>query len=357
MFLPARAAGPGGRTEEASLEVADDSAAESDVGERRRLLRGEGAEGKADGSAPRPPARGCRSAAVASASLLLAAAAAALWPRRAALASRGRGEPGAAVSVAALTEYRHMCEDRDTFRLALGTYTSQASCLDACEHTSGCTGYSYQANECPELPGGIMAGSCYLWHKKCPRLRDNSCFDHFEMGSNLYPATWSLVNMRTGCSNWRKIQLKREPTFKNPSFEMSAGACGLRCHRTPNCTHFNFQVGACSGSEMVGKGACLLFNGDCKPENNTCWDLYRKVNLTSRLMDDVAAGATSLPVNSSAGLFAGDVVVISGDAAAEAEETRTITGFGPGSVIVGLALDNDHPADSTVTKQAVAAQI
>jgi hypothetical protein len=102
---------------------------------------------------------------------------------------------------------------------------------------------------------------------------------------------------------------------------------------------------------MVGKGACLLFNGDCKMENNTCWDLYRKVNLTTKLLDDVAAGVTSLLVNSSAGFFAGDVVIISGGAA-EAEEMRTITGFGSGSIIVGLALDNDHPADSTVTKQA-----
>jgi len=271
---------------------------------------------------------------VASASLLLAAAAALR-----ALAPRGRGrrrDPAPAVSLAALTESRHLCEDRDTFRLALGTYTSQASCLHACEHTSGCTGYGYQANECPDQPGGIMAGSCYLWHKKCSRLRDNSCWDHYEMGSNMYPATWSIVESRTGCSNWREIQLKREPafenaSFENPSFEMSAGACGLRCHRTPNCTHFNYQMGPCSGGEMVGKGACLLFGGGCKMEANTCWDLYRKVNVTTRLLQNVTAGATSLPVDSSAGLFAGDVVTISGDAA-EAEEARTITGSSPGSI-------------------------
>ncbi|CAK0790496.1 unnamed protein product, partial [Prorocentrum cordatum] len=160
MLPPAGAARPGRRSEEASLEAADDSAAESDAGEQRRLLRGGGGEGRADGTAPRRPSRRWRrSGAVASASLLLAAAAALR-----ALAPRGRGrrrgevvrcsycgffvfeknvvhrDPAPAVSLAALTESRHLCEDRDTFRLALGTYTSQASCLHACEHTSGCTG-------------------------------------------------------------------------------------------------------------------------------------------------------------------------------------------------------------------------
>merc|ERR1719237_1391027 len=116
------------------------------------------------------------------------------------------------------------------------------------------------------------------------------------MTSKKYPATWNLKGARTGCSNWKEIQLERKAVI-----EMSAGACGLRCHRRPNCTSFNFQPSPCSGKEMVAKGACLLFGGVCEEENNSCWDLYRKVDLVTQLKERTDAGKTVLHIDSAAG--------------------------------------------------------
>lgn len=173
-----------------------------------------------------------------------------------------------------MVQHRKLCRDTETHRLALGLYTSPTSCLYACEHTPGCKGFAFQANDCA-IPSGIRAGSCYLWDIEC-ELSDDTCWDHYDMpNESALPATWELTAARTGCANWESIGLEAETAT-----EMSAGACGLRCNRDQDCVAFNYQPSNCTGTDddKSQPGSCLLFKGQCQEGDNHCWDLYTRTS-------------------------------------------------------------------------------
>merc|ERR1719445_2591491 len=82
------------------------------------------------------------------------------------------------------------------------------------------------------------------------------------------PETFQMCAGRTGCSNWDSLEMGTTTTG------LSSGQCSIACFETHGCVAFNYQPGPCSGDEHVGKGACMLFSGECEQEANPCWDLY-----------------------------------------------------------------------------------
>jgi hypothetical protein len=207
------------------------------------------------------------------------------------------------VSDAAAAHSREGCDNWNSIVLReIDGLANPAVCEQFCANTSGCDEYGFQPGNCGEGLGRSQ-GACNLYTAGCSR-GTNTCWDHYIMDVGK-SATWQVTKNRTGCSNWESI------TLGAATIELSSNACGLKCEAESLCTGFNFQPGPCAGSEMVGKGACMLFKGTCTEEANPCWDHYTKVApTTTTLTAQAAQGSDTITVASAAGFNPGDTVTI-----------------------------------------------
>lgn len=81
----------------------------------------------------------------------------------------------------------------------------------------------------------------------------------------------ALAVGRTGCTNWEDIFLREEEEARNVT------ACQEACERAPGCNAFSFQPLGC---DLAGKGTkrpntCYLYSGECRLEDNVCWDYFQ----------------------------------------------------------------------------------
>jgi hypothetical protein len=96
---------------------------------------------------------------------------------------------------------------------------------------------------------------------------------------------------------------------------------------------------------MIKKGSCYMWKQRCRPEFNSCWDLYEQL-VSTVLISEHSVGDLSLDVESEDGFEVGDRVVIQSPLFSE---MRTLEGVGPLTFADGSALSHDFPAGSTVT--------
>jgi hypothetical protein len=82
---------------------------------------------------------------------------------------------------------------------------------------------------------------------------------------------WVKRSEGTGCQNWKDIIVGTVST------EPSVYVCALRCRNSPGCAGFGFQESSCNDSSMGREepGACTLWSGDCRMEDNKCQDDFQ----------------------------------------------------------------------------------
>jgi hypothetical protein len=203
------------------------------------------------------------------------------------LAAEGTEDSGGVVSLADPNAPYHKiprtgCENWKALQILPAIENkSMEQCHRECAMTPGCWSFNYQPGVCGTAES-IRPQSCLLlgstftplngssatgqqYERSC-KQEVNNCWDLYQMDEPV--AGWIRTGVRTGCANWEQIQLGKTLNVKN------ANTCGHQCAHTSGCVSYNFQPGPCAGNEMTGEGACMLFNGQCTREDNTCWDLY-----------------------------------------------------------------------------------
>lgn len=236
------------------------------------------------------------------------------------------------------TSPRRGCDNWETIALNKVRMTDVDSCGNDCKNTAGCKGFGFQPGQCGTDGLGDQPFTCYLWGGIC-KEGHNPCWDQHNMLIPKAPA-WLLTANRRGCANWRDIQIGKTTT------KSSEGSCGLACLATVGCTSFNFQPGPCTGPEMVGKGACMLFKGDCAQESNNCWDLYSmdSTYLASvGLLQDIPAGSTSIHVTDQSEFDIGDTIIIT-----NGKYTWKCTVVAKGSLTINPPSEYSFSKDDTV---------
>lgn len=176
------------------------------------------------------------------------------------------------------------------------TFKDRQGCAKACQNQAGCVKANFQlrhpgvdgSDQLPECATNwaITRGSCYLFGTSADIDCDksyNPCWLLLEpRADTLTPATYSLTELGTGCSNWHHAKVGEPLDMWNHHM------CAKECQYTEGCKMFNFQQRGCTHDEMkecgeqVGydysgafrpAGRCILLSG-CDQESNQYWDLY-----------------------------------------------------------------------------------
>merc|ERR1719245_2921610 len=171
------------------------------------------------------------------------------------------------LAVAGATHVAGMgCDNWDKILMLPTTNPSPDDCFAECSSTPGCVSFNYQPADCDT--GGVAAQTCYLYNHLAECMEGaNQCWDLYYMDAPP-PSTFQLSANMTGCSNWASVEIGTTQT------DLSYEQCKKLCSDNAVCVAFNYQHGPCSGDEMMGEGACMLFSGECERESNPCWDLY-----------------------------------------------------------------------------------
>lgn len=194
----------------------------------------------------------------------------------------GRGQAAivaarsSSVISAAETHRSAACANSGASRLALlENLAGPEACNESCIRTPGCSGFGFQPKDCDgdEAAGG-SAGACSLWDGPCHEQEGN-CWDQYSIPASLrMSATWSSKASGVGCTNLEEIRLSSES-------QVSAGACGLSCQHTDECSGFLFQpvASGANGCTAGEQGTCTLLSGRCEEEQDPCWDVYDHLDL------------------------------------------------------------------------------
>jgi len=166
---------------------------------------------------------------------------------------------------------------------------SNAFCALACSVCKGCVFWTYQdeANKVCEaaqpyptpLQPALGDDACILFGGQCEK-EDNACYDVVTLSPPPPPAPplFTVVSPNTGCSNFASLpELGRFHSVSNVF-------CAQACSVTKGCTFWTYQDEpnkVCEAAQpfptplqpALGDDACILFGGQCKQEENACWDV------------------------------------------------------------------------------------
>ncbi|CAK0829011.1 unnamed protein product, partial [Prorocentrum cordatum] len=127
---------------------------------------------------------------------------------------------------------------------------------------------------------GLGDGHVYFWNadRGTPRA---ACGEHADCSccrkrvSEVARArSWEKAREGAGCSNWQSIHAF-EPVVLG-----SVDKCGEYCRAHQGCVGFDYQKevdSMCSQNSGAGRGACLLWFGDCQDNSNACYDRYEMI--------------------------------------------------------------------------------
>lgn len=185
------------------------------------------------------------------------------------MVSAGSTGGGSGASVEATVVWRTGCKNWEKILIkAVPDVANKEACTAQCSNTTGCVQGNYQTNDCQENDAvlGVKAKMCNLYGGACEEV-ENACWDLMKLSVEGVTPTAH----RTGCTNFDAIKMG------GPTFEDNQYQCVNKCAGTSGCVSVNYQPGKCSGSQMAGKGACYMFNGQCDKTENPCWDLYEGI--------------------------------------------------------------------------------
>lgn len=153
---------------------------------------------------------------------------------------------------------------------------SAADCAKRCGEYPNCRGFGYQhhavGSESEHASDwGLGAGTCKLWKGPCQQGDDEAWNDHTMTART--PANYTMLGASTFCRNYFQIVLMHTPERQVDEF-----ACSMQCwlHRE-HCVGFAYkEEESCDSNEKVeGTASCILFQGECVPEPDTCWRTFR----------------------------------------------------------------------------------